>query len=267
MNEPLRPFGWKYDLSSPNTPASPGSITNLLQPAPNLIHENYIELSRTTVNHRGFSSIAGSLLLIAGLLMIMYFIHLDLLYPTNSDLKATAIITLLYIATAFITLPYIRLDIQHPRDAPIRFNRHCRKAYFYEYRFDRLRPLGRKHWGIKPIAYNWDDLTAEVYSVYAPMGYGGLVEKVMIAVRKPGSDEVIDRLLFADNLEKGKQYWEISKLFMQEGAESLPEFTFPPTDWSIDPFNPMERLAPKVQWPAEMDLESRTAPSHEEQLP
>ncbi|MCO7597507.1 hypothetical protein NJF54_25250, partial [Pseudomonas guariconensis] len=25
--------------------------------------------------------------------------------------------------------------------------------------------------------------------------------------------------------------------------------------------NPFERLAPKVQWPADMDLESRTAPS------
>jgi len=160
----------------------------------------------------------------------------------------------------YITTPYIRMDINHPRDTPIRFNRHRRKVYFYEYKFDRLHPLGRENWGIKPVVYDWDDLTAEVYSIHAPMGYGGIIEKVMVSIRKPGTDEVVDRLFFADDIEKGKQYWAIVTLFMQEGLEALPEFSSPPTDWIKEPSNPFERRAPKVQWPAEMDLESRTAP-------
>ncbi|MQG94079.1 hypothetical protein F6X59_15425 [Pseudomonas sp. MN1F] len=154
------------------------------------------------------------------------------------------------------------MDIECPRDEPIRFNRQRQKVYFYQYRFDRLHPLGRKNWGVKPVAYDWKDLTLEVYRIYAPMGYGGLLEKVMISVRKPGTDEVIDRMHFADSLWKGEQYWAIVRRFMHEGPGALPDFYYAPTDWHCDnPHNPFDRLLPKVNWPTEMDVESRTAPA------
>lgn len=63
--------------------------------------------------------------------------------------------------------------------------------------------------GVRPVAYDWKDLIAEACSVYAPMGNGGLVENVLIAVRKPGTDAIIDRLFFTHSIEDGKQYWEI----------------------------------------------------------
>jgi len=92
----------------------------------------------------------------------------------------------------------------------------------------------------------------------------------MLSVRKPGTDEVIDRVLLTNDIEKGEQYWAIARLFMQQGPEALPEFIYPPRDWNEFPKsnpwenashrNPFDRLAPEVQWPAEMDVESRTAP-------
>ena len=44
--------------------------------------------------------------------------------------------------------------------------------------------------------------------------------------------------------------------------EALPAFPRPPRDWNNEDvsFNLARRLAPKVRWPAELDLESRTEP-------
>ncbi|WP_418942208.1 DUF6708 domain-containing protein [Pseudomonas putida] len=95
------------------------------------------------------------------------------------------------------------MEIETPCNEPIRFNRARRKVYFYQYRFDRLNPLGKRNWGVKPVAYNWDDLTAEVYRVYRPMGAGGLIENILLSVRNPETDEVIDRVFFPVISNKG----------------------------------------------------------------
>nr|WP_324288781.1 DUF6708 domain-containing protein [Pseudomonas putida] len=53
---------------------------------------------------------------------------------------------------------------------------------------------------------------------------------------------------------------------MQDGIEAIPAFVHSSVDWNTKySSNPFERLAPKVQWPPEMDLESRTAPGQGEQ--
>lgn len=97
--------------------------------------------------------------------------------------------------------------------------------------------------------------------MYAP-GSGGLKENIMIAVRKPGTDEVIARYFFAHDIEEGKKYWTIARLYMQQGHDALPEFSHPPRDWNNDAeVSLIRRLAPKVQWPPDIDLESRTAPN------
>ncbi|EKT4462857.1 MULTISPECIES: DUF6708 domain-containing protein [Pseudomonas] len=167
-------------------------------------------------------------------------------------------------AAIWALIPYIKEDLVLPRDEPIRFNRLRRKVYFYQYRFDRIFIFSRKRWGVQPVAYNWDDVTAEVYRIYAP-GHGGLIENVMLSVRNPETDEVIDRVFFTHTLHEGEAYWAIARLFMQQGPEALPKFVHPPRDWNDDDgLSHMHCLAPKVQWPTEIDLESRTAPATDE---
>lgn len=262
MTVAQRGFAWKYDLPSPNTPSSISRDTNKIYPAPNHFCETHIEIPRSMFKMRGFDTVMGGILLLAFSASIPWFIYDTVITPSKNNIELTALLLFSYIFIIFITIPYIRMDIECPRDEPIRFNRHRQKVYFYQYRFDRLHPLGRKNWGVKPVAYDWKDITLEVYRIYAPMGYGGLLEKVMISVRKPGTDEVIDRMHFADSLWKGEQYWAIVRRFMHEGPRALPDFYYAPTDWHCDnPHNPFDRLLPKVTWPAEMDLESRTAPA------
>ncbi|MFJ2448519.1 hypothetical protein [Pseudomonas sp. NPDC087626] len=73
---------------------------------------------------------------------------------------------------------------------------------------------------------------------------------------------MIDRFLFAHEIQRGEMYWAMAQLFMQQGPHALPTFPYMPRDWNNEDvsFNLARRLAPKVVWPAEMDLESRTAP-------
>ena len=98
-------------------------------------------------------------------------------------------------------------------------------------------------------------------SVYGPMGTGGFVETVTLAFLEPGTGRVIDRLPFAHGRQQGEMYWALAQLFMQEGPRALPIFTRPPRDWNNEThyFNLARRFAPKVEWPPETDLESKTA--------
>jgi hypothetical protein len=155
-----------------------------------------------------------------------------------------------------------RMDVAPPRDEPIRFNRFRRKVYAYRFHRDGLRPFSRTAWGVRVEVYDWDDLRAEACSVYGPMGSGGLIETVTLAVVKPGTHHVIDRFHFAHEIQQGEMYWAMAQLFMQQGPQALPTFPHPPRDWNNEDvtFNLARRLAPKVQWPTEIDLESRTAP-------
>ncbi|WP_349974623.1 DUF6708 domain-containing protein [Pseudomonas sp. WHRI 8519] len=266
MTLPKRAFGWKYDLPDSATPSDFRPVTEEFLAPPSHVDSIYIEIPRSLFKFRGYNPIVGGSLMLAGIIMLIYFIYDDFTSPTRADVSGLLTIAATYAICFFITFAYIRMDLTYPRNEPIRFNRCRQRVYFYQYRFDRLHPFGRKDWGVKPVAYDWEQLTAEVYSVNAPMGYGGRVEKVMISVRKPGTDEVIDRFFFAGNIEQGKKFWALARIFMQEGPDALPAFTHAPTDWNSDDLrNPFHRLAPKVQWPPEMDLESRTAPGQGEQ--
>ena len=266
MTLPRRAFGWKYDLPDPATPSDFRPVIGEFLVPPSHVDSIYTELPRSLFKFRGYNPIVGGSLMLVGLIMLIYFIYDDLTSPTGVDVNDLFIFTTYYTIVFFITFAYIRMDLTYPRNEPIRFNRLRQRVYFYQYRYDRLHPFGRKNWGVKPVAYDWEQLTAEVYSVFAPMGYGGRVEKVMISVRKPGTDEVIDRVFFTGDIEQGKQYWALVRIFMQEGPDALSEFTQAPTDWNSDDLlNPFHRLAPKVQWPPEMDLESRTAPAQGDQ--
>ncbi|WP_408980906.1 DUF6708 domain-containing protein [Pseudomonas sp. B21-009] len=159
-------------------------------------------------------------------------------------------------------LYYWRMEVEAPRDEPIRFNRLRRKVYVYRFHHNGRRPFSRTAWGVRAEVYDWDDLRAEGCSVYGPMGAGGLIETISLAVVEPGTNKVIDRFHFAHGIQQGEMYWALAQLFMQQGPQALPAFPRPPRDWNNEKvtFNLARRLAPKVKWPEDIDLESRTAP-------
>jgi len=253
---------WKYDLSKPNDKPEQCSRSASLKTPPNHICHTYFELPRSTLRHRGVGIFGGGISV-----AVISIIALTLTYMTITawrEVGLTLILVGLFfvITTFWAVIPTIRMDIELPRDEPIRFNRLRRKVYFYQYHFDRLHLFSRQRWGVRPVVYDWDDLVAEACSVYAPMGNGGVIENVVISVIKPGTEEVIDRLFFTHDIEQGKQYWALAQLFMQQGPQALPEFVHPPRDWNDDSqLSPIHCIAPKVQWPTAIDIESRTAPA------
>jgi hypothetical protein len=159
-----------------------------------------------------------------------------------------------------------RMDTNAPRDEPIRFNRARRKVYVYRFYHNWLRPFSRTAWYCRAEAYNWDDLRAEACSIYGPMGSGGLIETVTLAVVAPGTNTVLDRFHFAFGIQQGEMYWAMAQRFMQQGPDSIPTFEYLPRDWNNEDvtLNLARYLAPKVKWPEDMDIESRTAPSGHE---
>nr|WP_269803158.1 DUF6708 domain-containing protein [Pseudomonas asiatica] len=235
-----------------------------INPSPNYLDKVYLELPRSTVSLRGVAVLLGipGLIASSGALIYLYLLMLDVSW--SRDWYVAVIIVLVPLIGMWAVASFVKIDLMLPRDEPIRFNRLRRKIYLYQFRFHYIYLFSRKHWGVKPVAYNWDDVTAEVYRVYAP-GHGGLIENVMLSVRNPETNEVIDRVFFTHDLYHGEAYWAIARLFMQQGPEALPKFVHPPRDWNDDDgLSHMHCLAPKVNWPEEIDRESRTGPSERE---
>ncbi|WDY56610.1 DUF6708 domain-containing protein [Pseudomonas sp. PSKL.D1] len=255
MTSQQKEIGWKHDLPKLDKASEPSKYINQAYPPPDHIDTVYIEFPRSTLKIRGLAIIGFGIALLLLSANLIRTLTDDWFWR---DLERAFFITAFSLLAYFLITPYIRIDIELPRNEPIRFNRARKKVYFYQYRYDRLNPLGRKNWGIKPVAYNWDNITAEVYR----LGYGGdRHESIRLSIHDPITDKIIDRVYFSGNIEEGKKCWEVVQLFMQKGPEALPEFIYAANDWSKEPSNPFERIAPKVQWPIEMDLESRTAPS------
>ncbi|WP_426807972.1 DUF6708 domain-containing protein [Pseudomonas sp. WOUb67] len=259
-----RALCWSHDLPDTNSQEPPRFAVRDVKPAPNYFDETYLELPRSTFGLRGIAALIGGPVLVMSFVGVIYLYWLMLGIDWSRD-WFVLIVVLNFIPVAMWGIAsHVKMDLVLPRDEPIRFNRLRRKIYLYQFRFHYIYLFSRKHWGVKPVAYNWDDVTAEVYRVYAP-GHGGLIENVMLSVRNPETNEVIDRVFFTHDLYHGEAYWAIARLFMQQGPEALPKFVHPPRDWNDDDgLSHMHCLAPKVHWPEAIDRESRTAPSEGE---
>ncbi len=96
----------------------------------------------------------------------------------------------------------------------------------------------------------------------SPSGVPMFAWGVDVAVVAPGTNHVVDRFQLAGSNANGEHMWAMARAYMNLGAEALPKYPYPPRDWNneVPTLDPGLRLAPKVQWPADMDLESRTAP-------
>ncbi|MDR2326682.1 MAG: hypothetical protein LBE51_14965 [Acidovorax sp.] len=259
QNQPLlhKPTkGWEADLPLPTTPHR--EILSPLGIPPNHIDNIYFELHTSKFKKRGIIIWFGVVALCITLMQAISTIN-SIIHGKKSLLIAIGLI-IIFIGIV-ISIYAIRTDISPPLDEPIRFNRKRKKIYFY--RFQSGDPLSRQGWGITPVVFNWEDLRAEAWSRRAPTtGVPFFTWGVDIAVVAPGTNHVIDRFQLASSRVDGEHMWAMARAFMNQGPEALPKYPNPPRDWNNDipAYNLARRLAPKVQWPADMDRESRTAP-------
>ncbi|WP_228752899.1 DUF6708 domain-containing protein [Pseudomonas aeruginosa] len=168
----------------------------------------------------------------------------------------------MFIGSPIAGIVMLRNGIAPPRDEPIRFNRKRGKVYLY--RFQPGHPLRREGWEARPAVFNWADLRAEAWTRMAPTTSGVPIVAwgVDVAVVEPGTNHVIDRFQLAGSNADGEHMWAMARAFMNQGPDALPQYPHPPRDWNNDVpwYNLALRLAPKVEWPADIDRESRTAP-------
>ncbi|NHV24708.1 hypothetical protein HAV18_00455 [Burkholderia sp. D-99] len=160
----------------------------------------------------------------------------------------------------WVALFTLRSDISPPRDLPLRFNRLRRKMYVYEIDAVWWNPFIR--WPIRAVAYDWDDVRAEAWQKQGAINGGHTMKwGVVLSVVKPRTNEVIDRFQLGAKGD-GEAAWAYICTYMQEGPGVLPKSDYPSRDDdNVRTLNIAYLLAPKVKWPAEMDIESRTAPT------
>ncbi|NBA96260.1 hypothetical protein GUY40_15080 [Pseudomonas sp. R5(2019)] len=153
----------------------------------------------------------------------------------------------------------MKSNLSPPRDLPIRFNRIRQKIYIYHFKYRWWNPFER--WLVVPVAYDWSQARAERWKQHGYTAQGGVIFKwgVMLSIVAPGTNKVIDRFHLS-TMGADEHAWAYICTYMQKGPEALPP-PEPPKDHNDVPwYNLAMRLAPKVQWPDDMDRESRTAP-------
>lgn len=252
--------GWKADLPLPQIPSSEPLLP--IGRAPNFADDKYLELSATRLMNRTILLLFSLVVLVTALLSLIYFFFVRLMGADAGVLILPAFMTVVSIGAGIGGIGMLRASICPPRDEPIRFNRRRGKVYLY--RFHRGGAISRKGWGVCPTVLNWEDLRAESWSRMAPSPSGVPIFAwgVDVAVVAPDTNHVVDRFQLAGSNANGEHMWAMARAFMNQGPDALPKYPNPPRDWNryVPAVDPILRLAPKVQWPADMDVESRTGP-------
>lgn len=263
LNPPC--VGWQRDLPGPNAP--PNEPPMLLWQAPTHMDEKYVEFARNTSGIRGVCFFL-SLLLGLMCLLLLIFAGWDI-YATSASTGGEALevggIFLLHLSTltlnAWAAYVIYRSEVSPPRDLPLRFNRLRRKVYVYGFHSVWWNPFERGY--VTTASYDWDNLRAEKWKVRGatPGGVMIIKEGVSIAVVKPGTNNVVTRFHLNTDAANTSNFWAYVCAYMQKGIQGLdPDHAEPRDVNDVAPYNIALRLAPRVQWPADMDRESRTAP-------
>lgn len=265
-NAPFLDFpssGWKRDLRSPNE--SPEDIRAPLQRenTPNFISDVFMELSTKTLISRGFIGWVGLFMISASFAAAVIFVAILNLPGAGFGLLDALLFGAATAGCFWSGLCMLRTELHMPRDEPLRFNRIRRKVYAYQYKRDWKRPFSRSAWGVKISVYEWEHLHAEACEAYGALGAGGATQTINLSIVKPGTREFTDRFVFSHHILQGEEAWSMTQLYMQQGPEALPEFQALPRNRNTERslLNVFWRFAPKVQWPDDIDLESRTAPT------
>jgi hypothetical protein len=253
---------WTYDLPGPNDPPTIAPYPPVMSGAPNYLDDIFLELPRQEIMDR---ESCAYLTLLSGL-MLPLFLALPIIAAIVGKGIPPLILSIGCLTSFFlcswVTIYYWRLSTEPPLDNPIRFNRARRKVYIYRFHHSGRHLFSNIGWGVKPVAYDWDDLHAELSSAHGARGAGCTMQKVTLAVLEPETHRVVERFVLAYRGQEAEMYWALAQIFMQQGPQALPHFDKPPRDWNNEEhfLNIARRFAPKVKWPEDMDLESRTAP-------
>nr|WP_318782816.1 DUF6708 domain-containing protein [Pseudomonas sp. Marseille-Q3773] len=256
MNRPLLnpPCpGWMKDLPAPEESISFEAAVG--SQVPNHQCPLYLELPRRTFNFR-------HLLMIYSLLTALATLQLPSLIVDSihhSDYETALMCVFAATPGLWASLFMFRLSTSAPRDEPIRFNRARRKVYAYNFRYRWWNPF--EEWKVVPVSYDWLQVRAELWWRNAALPNGGFFfnNGVVLSIVEPGTNNVIDRFHLSF-MGANEHVWAYICTYMQEGPSALPPAGEPKDHNDVLWCEFALRLAPKVSWPAEMDLESRTAP-------
>ena len=245
--------GWTEDLPYPDPPIT--IKASLGDQSPNHQDGIYLELHRTLGWARELMflfSLPSSIFFAA---LISYAIKSALDYQ---DFKSVYIGILVFTCGIWAYTFFFRASISPPRDEPLRFNRARKKLYAYNFRHCWWNPFTL--WKVETVCYDWSQVRAECWSQNGVLPNGGAIIKwgVMLSIVAPGTNNVIDR--FPLNMMADKHTWAYICTYMQEGPTALPLPGEPKNHNDVLWCEFALRLAPKVNWPTEIDLESRTAP-------
>ena len=189
-------------------------------------------------------------------MVLMFSDFLPIHRTANSELWGAFICGL--VVGAWSTLLCVKFDAAPPRDQPLRFNRARQRIYAYNFNYRWWNPFER--WRVEPVAYDWSQVRAERWLKRGATGNGVVIKGgVVLSIVKPGTNQVIDRFPLT-TMGADAHAWAYICTYMQQGPDALPP-PGPPKDHNdVSWCNIALLLAPKVKWPADMDLESRTAP-------
>ncbi|MGF6192079.1 DUF6708 domain-containing protein [Serratia sp. 2723] len=143
----------------------------------------------------------------------------------------------------------LKMILFEPRGAPVRFNRKRQKVYVYEFKKSFL-PWRRWHPVIK--VFDWKDIHGEWVMRRAHADWG---HRIYCSVCKPGTLDVVDRFILTwtvGGTDEAGGLWSFCRHYMEKkSVPTAPMYTDKPRDWT--PFK-------TVQWPADVERESSTAP-------
>lgn len=245
--------GWKEDLPHPTIP--PTIEASLGRQSANHQDPIYLEIPRALG--------AAREILIIFTLPIVVFAALQPSLIISSfkhrDFSLLFIDLLLFACEIWTSIFFLRISISPPRDEPLRFNRARRKIYAYNFKYCWWKPLGS--WKVETVCYDWSQVRAERWSQTGVLPSGGVIYKsgVMLSIVAPGTNNVIDRFRLS-TMGADQHAWAYICTYMQQGPSALPPPGEPKDHNDVLWCEFALRLAPRVVWPAEMDLESRTAP-------
>ncbi|MFJ4457618.1 DUF6708 domain-containing protein [Pseudomonas sp. NPDC089392] len=237
--------GWKQDLPHPDIPSTiePG----LGYQSANHQDLIYLEIPRSIGWAREIMAFI-SLPSIAFTACLPITIKLSFEYR---DFEFVSIGILLLACGIWASTFFLRISISPPRDEPLRFNRARKKIYAYNFKYCWWNPFTT--WKVEPVCYDWSQVRAERWS------QSGVKWGVMLSIVAPGTNNVVDRF-HLNTMGADQHAWAYICTYMQEGPSALPPPGEPKDHNDVLWCEVALRLAPRVEWPAEMDLESRTAP-------
>ncbi len=244
--------GWQEDLPRPDEMVT--VIPALGFDTPNHQDEIYLELPRAAALIRGV--LVWFALVISFLLAEIiwnYFTAERTLSREDSIIFGSVVLVGIW-----SILMFWRFDVAPPRDEPLRFNRARQRLYAYNFKFRWWNPFER--WWVEPVAYDWSQVRAERWLKRGATMDGVVIKGgVVLSIVKPGTNEVIDRFPLT-TMGADQHAWAYVCTYMQQGPDALPPPGRPKDHNNVMEHNIALLLAPKVKWPADMDLESRTAP-------